>query len=155
MYRVHYERYNMDRSNRPGFWESLTKDFNDIIKAKVFIRNIEELVIVKNIYMTKRKCVLYSKWRERKIAVPTYLNERERQGQWVDMIDENCDLIENEIDIKIESLKCELDDLGDFMRRKLKGTREQMKWFELIMYLFFHMEIIPLCFKSYSYWRNQ
>jgi hypothetical protein len=67
------------------------------------------------------------------------------------MIDENCDLIENEIDIKIESLKCELDDLGDFMRRKLKGTREQMKWFELIMYLFFHMEIIPLCFKSYSY----
>ena len=45
------------------------------------------------------------------------------------MIDENCDLIENEIDIKIESLKIELDDLGDFMRRKLKGTREQMKWY--------------------------
>jgi hypothetical protein len=55
MYRVHYERYNMDRSNRPGFWESLTKDFNDIIKAKVFIRNIEELVIVKNIYMIKAR----------------------------------------------------------------------------------------------------
>jgi hypothetical protein len=45
----------MDRSNRPGFWESLTKDFNDIIKAKVFIRNIEELVIVKNIYMVKAR----------------------------------------------------------------------------------------------------
>ena len=49
------------------------------------------------------------------------------------IIDSNCDIIELEIDIKIESLKNELDVIGDFMRNKLNGLREQMKWYNLII----------------------
>jgi hypothetical protein len=44
------------------------------------------------------------------------------------MIDSNCDIIELEIDLKIESLKNELDNIGDFMRQRVRGLREQMKW---------------------------
>lgn len=51
MYIVCYERYNMDRSNRPGFWENLTKSFKSKVEARIFVRNISDYVIVKNIYV--------------------------------------------------------------------------------------------------------
>lgn len=51
MYTVYYERYNMDRSNRAGFWENLTKSFKSKVEARIFVRNISENVIVKNVYV--------------------------------------------------------------------------------------------------------
>jgi hypothetical protein len=49
MYKVIYNRYNMDSSSRPGYWEELSKTFPDARGTRIFVRNISQWVIVRNI----------------------------------------------------------------------------------------------------------
>jgi hypothetical protein len=49
MYKVIYNRYNMDSSSRPGYWEELSKAFPDARGARIFAKNLSQWVIVRNI----------------------------------------------------------------------------------------------------------
>jgi hypothetical protein len=53
MYKIVYNRYNMDSSSRPGYWEELTREFPDLREATRFARNINQWVIVRNIRLFK------------------------------------------------------------------------------------------------------